>query len=1154
MTCDEDAFACGSGDKCIPKLWKCDSEHDCVDGSDEVDCGSVNISCSQTQFQCSSGRCLHKNWRCDGELDCRDGSDEANCEKREKCAAEMIRCDNGKCLSPAYVCDGDDDCGDKSDEKNCSRTCSPLHFQCKTDSRCILKTWRCDGDRDCVDGSDEKNCATSVKKTCKPSQFRCGNGRCLPSNFECDGDKDCDDESDERNCKESTCPLNSRSCDDGKCFLLGWRCDGENDCLDGTDEKNCTAEKSCPKDHFLCENSKYHSCIRTDKVCDGVMDCPDASDEHNCSVLNRTIECKVYDSTKCNGTKCEATTTKCESCFALWRSESGVKRLIKQGCWSQCKSRDKCIAKKSSKKYMKNLSSCCCTADNCNDVAKQKDNTECPEIKCNDGTCISGKLRCDGTKDCPNGDDEFSCEKECLSNLAIKSANSPQDSYSLKDLKSVNVFLNNSVSAWCSRKQRAGGWVTLDLGRARTINALTTSGYPVGTEPGFKNFTLQISGETKVFLNYMESSKTKVFIGNSNPMKKIKSYLSHPVKARYLRIFPKAFESKNFACLRVAILGCDKAIVPEVKSNTQLVMPSIMEDGLAYCTMRSQRDYSSSLMWYMKQKNGLFKPISTGHNYQIAEKQLKFETKFDLFTEKQVHLRFRYSFDYINEMFSCQLKANDTFVCSSEYNCVGKYLPSGPRSQATVRIQYDFGKRIKALELRATNVTASRGKLSWNVRPRPRYHLSVKSTLVIKNANGVLINTLAHYLDSSPFSLGNLNPFTQYHLMLIIAPNTLPGVRDMLRSNELVFTTLVARPEGLPSVKEIHIGSSFAIFQCKPPAKEKRNGPINGYILTWKRVAYGEERIEKNAKRVVITGKEIARIDGLKPWSVYSIHVTAYNLLNKRKLESNGTTINIKTLSGKPQLEPNNVKAQFQRPTSILVMWTLPLNESNMNFQGFKIRINELMDKEKRKKRNVDTHTRIIKVGKSIRIKKADIKPSTEFCMVEVAMYSEAGDGPFSQPITVKIERTKTTKTTTEKDETTLSTKTLRNTTTVTENPKTANVITETKTPSTKETKTNRLNSKGKSTEEKKSFFIEFIVAVVAAACLLMLVVAMICRMQKRKGEWKKDNGYQSEERQMEPFLLDNDIENWNNDSVSADLLQSPTSDFEGTVESSELY
>ena len=95
-------------------------------------------------------------------------------------------------------------------------------------------------------------------------------------------------------------------------------------------------------------------------------------------------------------------------------------------------------------------------------------------------------------------------------NFEIKSVNSPQDTYSLKALKSFNVFLNNSVSAWCRRTERPGGWVTLDLGTIRTVSALTTSGYPVGTEPGFKNFTLQISGKDSVYLNYTENARAKV--------------------------------------------------------------------------------------------------------------------------------------------------------------------------------------------------------------------------------------------------------------------------------------------------------------------------------------------------------------------------------------------------------------------------------------------------------------------------------------------------------------------------------------------------------------------------------------------------------------------------------------------------------------------
>ena len=66
-------FHCNSGE-CISKSWQCDYVKDCLDGSDELNCGTK--TCGSNMFQCKTGTCITKSWECDGDIDCVDGSDE----------------------------------------------------------------------------------------------------------------------------------------------------------------------------------------------------------------------------------------------------------------------------------------------------------------------------------------------------------------------------------------------------------------------------------------------------------------------------------------------------------------------------------------------------------------------------------------------------------------------------------------------------------------------------------------------------------------------------------------------------------------------------------------------------------------------------------------------------------------------------------------------------------------------------------------------------------------------------------------------------------------------------------------------------------------------------------------------------------------------
>lgn len=97
---------------------------------------------------------------CDTDIDCLDGSDEINCDpteiknRQKTCPSPNISCDNyTKCITPAQMCDHKQDCQDFTDEGvacNSTRNPAVLHNceypnrLCDNDTKCIQADQLCD--------------------------------------------------------------------------------------------------------------------------------------------------------------------------------------------------------------------------------------------------------------------------------------------------------------------------------------------------------------------------------------------------------------------------------------------------------------------------------------------------------------------------------------------------------------------------------------------------------------------------------------------------------------------------------------------------------------------------------------------------------------------------------------------------------------------------------------------------------------------------------------------------------------------------------------------------------------------------------------------------------------------------------------------------
>ncbi|KAI4806605.1 hypothetical protein KUCAC02_017423, partial [Chaenocephalus aceratus] len=223
--------------------------------------------------------------------------------------------------------------------------CLESEFTC-AEGRCIPSQWVCDNENDCGDGSDE-----ICLSTCAPEQFRCTStpsGPCLNQALRCDGRTDCADQSDEEFCgPPPPCPCAHR----GSFSVLMESafqpavCDGRLDCgfADGSDEQDCGVV--CDEGEFLCAGGR---CILYLHRCDGHDDCGDLSDERGCGVHRGSFS-------------------------ALGTSVS--------------------------------LQTECVTDTQTAPLEPTKLSVQV-KFACSDGTCVTTTKLCDGTTDCPGGEDE----------------------------------------------------------------------------------------------------------------------------------------------------------------------------------------------------------------------------------------------------------------------------------------------------------------------------------------------------------------------------------------------------------------------------------------------------------------------------------------------------------------------------------------------------------------------------------------------------------------------------------------------------------------------------------------------------------------------------------------------------------------------------
>uniref|UniRef100_A0A182PBK9 EGF-like domain-containing protein n=1 Tax=Anopheles epiroticus TaxID=199890 RepID=A0A182PBK9_9DIPT len=321
-----------------------------------------------------------------------------------------------------------------------SRTCidaADCAFRCES-GECLAKDKRCDGHVDCPDQSDEQNCETAgtsrMTPTCKWNEFRCADGSaCISAAQRCDGRRgDCADLSDEAHCERydahgGHCTATQYTCADGLCVDATARCDGLPDCPDGSDEVGCVARASKSEQALTCTEGMFRctsgQCIPGGWECDGSPDCHDASDEHETchpggqKGVGTGEEACPDGYFRCGVGFCIAPALVCDGNDDCGDGTDEPEHCEEHKEPHGCTPADLADVSAGTMFRCAKSDTCWPAAVRCNGTAEcphGEDERDCSgcgprDFQCANGECIRLEWRCDKDVDCEDGSDERNC-------------------------------------------------------------------------------------------------------------------------------------------------------------------------------------------------------------------------------------------------------------------------------------------------------------------------------------------------------------------------------------------------------------------------------------------------------------------------------------------------------------------------------------------------------------------------------------------------------------------------------------------------------------------------------------------------------------------------------------------------------------------------